>query len=257
MQRDAMLDTRAGMDVAGKVALITGGARIGQVVAQALAARGCALALTYRASQAAADAAAAAARATGVRAEVIRADATDEAQVAAAVRDTERALGRLDILVLLASTYVRTPLAEADGRTFSEAMDANARSAWLFAIHGAPAMRRAGGGRIVTVSDWLPVSGRPRYLGYTPYYASKAAVAALTESLALELAPDILVNAVAPGPILAPPGITAAEDAAVRQATPLGRWGGAEEVAKAVLFLVETDFVTGETIRVDGGRHVK
>jgi len=106
------------------------------------------------------------------------------------------------------------------------------------------------------VSDWLPVSGRPFYAGYTPYYVSKAAVAALTESLALELAPDVLVNAVAPGPILAPPGLSPEEDAAVRRATPLGRWGGAEEVAKAVLFLIETDFITGECVRVDGGRHL-
>ncbi len=244
------------MEVAGKVALITGGARIGQAVAQALAGRGCALALTYRASRDAAEAAASAARTAGVRAEVFRADVTDEAQVAAAVHDVEQALGRLDVLVNLASIYVRTPLDHADARTFDETMDCNARSIWLFALHAAPAMRRAGGGRIVNVSDWLPVSGRPRYRGYTPYYASKAAVTALTESLALELAPDILVNAVAPGPILAPPDLTAEEDAAVRQATPLGRWGGAGEVAKVVLFLVETDFVTGESIRVDGGRHL-
>jgi NAD(P)-dependent dehydrogenase (short-subunit alcohol dehydrogenase family) len=244
------------MDVAGKVALVTGGARIGQAVAQALARRGCALALTYRASRDTAEASAAAAREAGVRAEVFRADVTDEGHIAAAVGDAERALGRLDILVNLASTYVRTPLETCTARTFTEAMDANARSAWLFAIHAAPAMRRAGGGRIVNVSDWLAVSGRPRYRGYTPYYASKAAVTAVTESLALELAPDILVNAVAPGPILAPPDTTPEEDAAVREATPLGRWGGPEEVAKAVLFLVETDFVTGESIRVDGGRHL-
>ena len=128
--------------------------------------------------------------------------------------------------------------------------------ALLVALGPAPAMRRAGGGRIVNVSDWLPVSGRPSYTGYTPYYASKAAVKALTESLALELAPDVLVNAVAPGPILAPPGLTPEEDAAVLRATPLGRWGGAEEIAKAVLFLIETDFITGESIRVDGGRHL-
>ena len=172
------------------------------------------------------------------------------------MRDAERELGRLDILVNLASTYERTPLAGAGAGAFSNAMDANARSAWLFAIHAAPAMRRAGGGRIVNVSDWLPVSGRPFYAGYTPYYVSKAAVAALTESLALELAPDVLVNAVAPGPILAPPGLSPEEDAAVRRATPLGRWGGAEEVAKAVLFLIETDFITGECVRVDGGRHL-
>jgi NAD(P)-dependent dehydrogenase (short-subunit alcohol dehydrogenase family) len=244
------------MDVTGKVALITGGARIGQAVAEALARRGCGLALTYRNSRAAAEQAAAAARAAGVRTAILHADVTDEAQVAAAVRDAEHELGRLDILVNLAATYEQTPLAGADARTFSDAMDANARSAWLFALHAAPAMRRAGAGRIVNVSDWLPVSGRPRYLGYTPYYASKAAVKALTESLALELAPDVLVNAVAPGPILPPPGLTPEEDAAVRRATPLGRWGGAEEIAKAVLFLVETDFITGESIRVDGGRHL-
>jgi NAD(P)-dependent dehydrogenase (short-subunit alcohol dehydrogenase family) len=244
------------MEVAGKIALITGGARIGQAVAEALARRGCGLALTYRSSRAAAEAAAAAAREAGVRTAVLHADVTDEAQVAAAVRDAERELGRLDILVNLAATYERTPLAGAGARAFSDAMDANARSAWLFAIHAAPAMRRAGGGRIVNVSDWLPVSGRPFYAGYTPYYVSKAAVAALTESLALELAPDVLVNAVAPGPILAPPGLSPEEDAAVRRATPLGRWGGAEEVAKAVLFLIETDFITGECVRVDGGRHL-
>jgi NAD(P)-dependent dehydrogenase (short-subunit alcohol dehydrogenase family) len=244
------------MDVAGKVALITGGARIGQAVAETLARRGCSLALTYRASLAAAEAAATAARAAGVRAEIFQADVTNEAQVAAAVRDAERMLGSLDILVNLASSYVRTSLEGADARTFTDAMDANACSAWLFAIHAVPAMRRAGGGRIVNVSDWLPVSGRPRYRGYTPYYASKAALTALTESLALELAPDILVNAVAPGPIMPPAGLTPEEDAAVRRATPLGRWGGAEEIAKAVLFLIETDFITGESVRVDGGRHL-
>jgi NAD(P)-dependent dehydrogenase (short-subunit alcohol dehydrogenase family) len=244
------------MDVAGKVALVTGGARIGQAVAHALARRGCGLALTYRVSRDAAEAAAAAARAAGVPAQVFRADVTDERDIAAVVGDAERALGRLDVLVNLASTYVRTPLEQCTARSFSDAIDANARSAWLCAIHAAPAMRRAGGGRVVNVSDWLPVSGRPRYRGYTAYYASKAAVTAVTEALALELAPDILVNAVAPGPILAPPDTSPDEDAAVRKATPLGRWGGAEEVAKAVLFLIETDFVTGESIRVDGGRHL-
>jgi NAD(P)-dependent dehydrogenase (short-subunit alcohol dehydrogenase family) len=117
-------------------------------------------------------------------------------------------------------------------------------------------MKRNGSGRIVNFSDWLPVSGRPRYKGYTPYYVSKASVAALTETLALEFAPEILVNAIAPGPIAPPPNLTVAENSRVIAATPLARWGGAEEIAKAVLFLVETDFVTGECIRVDGGRHL-
>src|SRR5262249_60239376 len=120
-----------------------------------------------------------------------------------------------------------------------------------------PLMRRVGGGRIVNISDWLAASGRPRYKGYSAYYVAKAAVKALTETLALELASDhILVNAIAPGPILAPPGTTDEEARTVEQATPLGRWGGEIEIAKAVLALVESDFITGETIRVDGGRHL-
>jgi NAD(P)-dependent dehydrogenase (short-subunit alcohol dehydrogenase family) len=119
-------------------------------------------------------------------------------------------------------------------------------------------MRRAGGGRIVNFADWVAASGRPRYIGYLPYYVAKRGVIALSEALALEVAADqILVNAIAPGPILAPPGTSAEEHSAVEQATPLGRWGGEEEIVKAVMFLIETDFVTGETIRVDGGRHVK
>ena len=107
-------------------------------------------------------------------------------------------------------------------------------------------------------SDWLAKSGRPRYPGYLTYYVAKAGVMALTEALALELAPsNILVNAIAPGPILAPPETTDEESKAVEQATPLGRWGGEIEIAKAVLALLDSDFITGETIRVDGGRHVK
>jgi NAD(P)-dependent dehydrogenase (short-subunit alcohol dehydrogenase family) len=242
------------VDPKGKVALITGGARIGQAVAQALAARGCALAMTYRASSNAAEAAASAARAAGVRAITIRADAIDEAQIRAAVEEAARTLGRLDILINMASTYVRTPAPTV--ADWTAALDANARSAFLFSHHAAPLMKAGGGGRIINMSDWLVLSRRPRYPGYTPYYASKAAVAALTESMALDLAPAILVNSIAPGPILAPPDLSPDELAEVMHATPLARWGGAEEIAKAALFLIETDFVTGESIRVDGGRHL-
>jgi NAD(P)-dependent dehydrogenase (short-subunit alcohol dehydrogenase family) len=137
-------------------------------------------------------------------------------------------------------------------------MDVDLRAAFLCARAAVPHMRRGGGGRIVNFADWVAASGRPRYTGYLPYYVAKAGVIALTEALALELAPDqILVNAVAPGPIVPPPGTTDEEKQAVEAATPLGRWGGAQAIVRAVLFLVETDFVTGETIRVDGGRHVK
>lgn len=244
------------MDPKGKVALLTGGARIGQTVALALARRGCSLALIYRGSREAAQATAAAASSLGVKTRVHQADARDETQVAEAVAETVRELGGLDILVNMASTYIRTPLATLGSRAWAEALDSNARSAFLFSVQAAPHMKKAGAGRIINFSDWTAVSDRPRYEGYTPYYVAKAAVAGLTESLALELAPDILVNAIAPGPIVPPPDLSPDDDAKVLAATPLRRWGGAEEIARAVLFLVETDFVTGECLRVDGGRHL-
>jgi NAD(P)-dependent dehydrogenase (short-subunit alcohol dehydrogenase family) len=119
-------------------------------------------------------------------------------------------------------------------------------------------MKKHGGGRIINFSDWVAASARPRYPGYVAYYVAKAGVKALTEVLALELAADrILVNAIAPGPILAPPEMSKDESDAVVKSTPLGRWGGEQEIAKAVMFLIDSDFVTGETLRVDGGRHVK
>ena len=242
------------MDLKGKVALVTGGARIGQVVAHSLAARGCDLALVYRGSREAAEASAKDAIDAGVRAITIQADATDEDQIAAAVKETHRALGRIDILVNMASVYQSAP--DPKQADWSKTIDANARSVFLFSTVAAPLMKKSAGARIINFADWLPASGRPRYRGFVPYYSSKAAVVALTESLALELAPEILVNAIAPGPILEPPRMTPEESMEVIEATPLRRWGGAEEIAKTVLFLVESDFVTGECIRVDGGRHL-
>jgi NAD(P)-dependent dehydrogenase (short-subunit alcohol dehydrogenase family) len=164
----------------------------------------------------------------------------------------------LDVLINMASVYTSVPFDDLDEQSWHMAMDVDLRAAFLCARAAVPHMRRGGGGRIVNFSDWVAASGRPRYPGYLPYYVAKAGAIALTEALALELASDnILVNAVAPGPILAPPGISEEEERAVEAATPLGRWGGPGAIVRAVLFLLETDFVTGETIRVDGGRHIK
>ena len=242
------------MDLKGKVALITGGARIGQVVAQSLATLGCDLALLYRGSREPAEASARAAISAGVRAITISADATDKDQIAAALKETHRALARIDILINMAAVYRSTP--KPDQADWSQILDTNARSVFLFSTLAAPLMKQGNGGRIINFADWLPVSGRPHYPGFVPYYSSKAAVVALTQSLALELAPEILVNAISPGPILAPPDLTPEENSEVIKATPLRRWGGAAEIAKTVRFLVDSDFITGECIRVDGGRHL-
>lgn len=244
------------MDVANKVALITGGARIGKTVAEELARRGCRLVLSYRSSRGSAEQTASAAEKLGVRTAVVRADLRQEDAVRQLIQEAEKRLGRLDFVVNMASVYRKVPFANLERTHWDDNVNTDAYSALALARHAAAAMKRVGGGRIVNFADWLPASHRPRYKEYLPYYVSKAAVIGLTEALALELAPDVLVNAIAPGPILKPDDLSAEENQKVIEATPLGRWGGAMEVARAVLLLLETDFITGECIRVDGGRHL-
>jgi NAD(P)-dependent dehydrogenase (short-subunit alcohol dehydrogenase family) len=245
------------MDLEGKVALISGGARIGAAVAEALARRGCDVALTFRSSRAGVEATVRRARALGVRAEAIRADLAAARGARVAVETAHRRLGGPDVLVCMASRYERAPFPRIGADDLRSGLEVDLHSAWRLALRAATHMNARGAGRIVLFADWLPASGRPRYRGFLPYYVAKAAVVGLAEALALELAPRVLVNAIAPGPILRPPGFSAAADREVRRATPLGRWGGPEEIARAVLFLVETDFVTGECLRVDGGRHLR
>ena len=246
------------MELAGRVALITGGKRIGAIVASELARRGMDVALAYRRSRAEADDAAETVRGLGRRAEVLQADLRDAAACDQVVDDAVGALGRLDVLVNMASIYAPVPFDDTSLEHWEDQMAVDLRAAWLCSRAAVPHMRRLRGGRIINFSDWVARSGRPRYHGFLTYYVAKAGVIALTEALALELAADqILVNAIAPGPIVAPEGISEEEFAAVERTTPLGRWGGELEVAKAVLALIDNDFITGETIRVDGGRHVK
>ena len=244
------------MDPKGKIALITGGTRIGKTVAELLAKRGCDLVLSYRTSGSAAEETVERAQRLGVRAAAVQADLTSEADILRLIREVERLFNRLDVLVNMASVYRKVPFEKLDRRAWEENLASDLESAYQLCVQVAPLMRRGGSGRIVNFSDWTAASGRPRYKQYLPYYVGKHGVLALTEVLALELAPNILVNAIAPGPILAPPDLSPEAEDEVRKATPLGRWGGAEEIAKTVLFLIETDFVTGECIRVDGGRHL-
>ena len=245
------------MELHGRLVLLTGAKRIGASIAEAAAARGADIAIAYRKSNAEADAVVSAVRAKGRRAIAIQADVSDPSSCATMVQAVQRDFGRLDVLINMASLYEQVPLhtLTSDDWDRQLAVDLNGT---FFATHAAlELMRRGGGGRVINFTDWVAASGRPRYKGFVPYYVAKAGVKALTEVLALELAGDaILVNAIAPGPILPPPGTTDEEKTAIARHTPLGRWGGPEEIVKAVLALIDSDFITGETIRVDGGRHL-
>ena len=244
------------MELTGRVVLITGSKRIGAAVGKAVAARGADVALVYNRSREEADEAATAIRTLGRRAVCLQADMSDAGACDEAVSGTVRELGRLDVLVNMASRYAPAPFATITAEQWhaGRAVDLDA----AFYCARAAASHMCAGGRIINIADWLPASGRTRYTDFLPYYVAKGGVIALTEALALELAPArVLVNAIAPGPILPPEGATAADIAAVEAATPLGRWGGAGEIVKAVLFLVDSNFVTGEVVRVDGGRHLR
>lgn len=240
-----------------RVVLITGGARMGDAIARAFALRGADVALSYLRSEEAARAAAASVEQAGRRALVVQADLGNPARCERLVDTVATQFGRLDVFVAMASVFRRTALGDLTEREWLSQLAVDLDATFFCARAAVPHMRRAGGGRIVTLADWVAASGRPRYRGYVPYFVAKVCVKAVTEALALELAADgILVNAIAPGPILPAVGSTAEEQAAVLRATPLGRWGGPEAVAHAVVALVESGFITGETIRVDGGRHL-
>ena len=244
------------MELKNKVAVITGGARIGQTIALELARRGCHIVLTYRSSKSAAEQTVNEAKQFGGKAFSLKADLAKPHQAEKVASRIGKSMGRLDVLVHMVSRYEKTSVKDLTDRIWDEQLETDLGSAYRMAIHTSPMMKRQGGGRMIFFSDWVAVSGRPRYKDFLPYYVAKQGIVGLVEALALELAPMVLVNAIAPGPILKPPGLTKQEEEGVTKVTPLGRWGGPQEIAKAVRFLVETDFVTGECIRVDGGRHL-
>ena len=246
------------MQLNERVVLITGAKRIGAAVAAAIAARGADVALSYNRSRETAEESATAIRAHGRRAFIAKADLTRASECDALVSGTVQTLGRLDVLINMASRYVEQPFDRLTEADWDLGLAVDLKAAFVCSRAAVPHMRATGGGRIINFSDWIAKGGRPPYRGYLPYYVAKVGIIGLTEALALELAADdILVNAIAPGPVRAPDDLDDAGQRAVERATPLGRWGGDEEIVKTVLALIETDFVTGETIRVDGGRHVR
>ncbi|HEX5269671.1 MAG TPA: SDR family oxidoreductase [Gemmataceae bacterium] len=241
------------------VALVTGSGkrRVGWYVADALARRGCALAVHYRTSAAEAAETAAALRAHGVEAAAFQADLTNEAAVRALVDAVLRQFGRLDVLVNCAAVWRSKRLEDVTADDVRLHFDTNTLGTFLCCQHGGLAMvRQPEGGCIVNVSDWAEV--RP-YLNYAAYFPSKAAVTGLTRTFAVELAhrnPRVRVNCVMPGPVMLPADLPEQERRQAINATLLKREGSPDNVARAVLSFLDNDFVTGVCLPVDGGRTV-
>ena len=243
----------------GRGALLVGTRRVGAVVARRLAAEGVNLAISYRRSRAEAEQLRTSLAGDAGRVVVVQGDMNVEQDVRRVVDESARALGGLSILVDLASDYHHTPFEQLDGATWDQGM-AGARSAFLVTLHAARRMMDNAGptrGHIVLFSDWA--AGQTPYPSYLPYLASKATVDFLVRGFAVELAGHgILVNANAPGPTLRPPGITErawAQDVLAK--APLRRESTPEDIAEVVLALLKVESVTGETIRVDSGRHLE
>jgi pteridine reductase len=242
-----------------KVALVTGSGkrRVGWHVADALAARGYALAVHYRTSAAEAAESVAAFRARGVEAAAFAADLTDESAVRGLIDQVLAHFGRLDVLVNCAAAWQSKKLEDVTAADVRHYFETNTLGTFLCSQRAGLAMvRQPEGGCIVTLGDWAVV--RP-YLNYAAYFPSKGAIPTLTRCLAVELGsrnPAVRVNCILPGPVLLPPGLPEAERRQAIDATLVKREGSPESIARAVLFFLDNDFVTGVCLPVDGGRTV-
>jgi pteridine reductase len=239
--------------LAGRWALVTGGhVRVGRAISLALAEAGMKLCVTYRTQPNAAERTLAELAALGVDARALPVDLADAAAV---VRLADAVLAEagpsLAVLVNSASVYPRTALGEISAEIWDAIFAANLRAPFLLSQRLGLAMKAGGGGHIVNLGDW---AGLRPYRSYLPYVVSKAGLIHMTRALALELAPEVQVNCVCPGPVLLPEDCDAATAQAVRCATPLGRLGDPGEIARAVRFFVESRFATGAILTVDGGR---
>lgn len=241
------------MDLRGKRALVTGaGQRVGAAIAERVAAAGATVAVHYHRSSEGAELVCRNIAAQGGQAFALRADLSDANQVTRLMDEALAGLGGLDLLVASAAGYDRQPFVDVSADDFDRSLALNVRAPFLLAQAARPALS-ANGGSIVLVTCTSP---RAPYSGYASYIVSKGALQTLMRVLAVELAPEIRVNAVAPGTVLPPVGLSPAELGALVEATPLSRIGSATDVADAVVYLATAPFVTGVEIVVDGGRSI-
>jgi pteridine reductase len=235
----------------GGVALVTGGARrLGRAFVEALAADGMRIAVHYGHSAAAADEVVAGLRARGGDAIALGGDLTDAEVARALPQRVVDHFGRLDVLVNSAAVMERLPVADTTVAQWDAILDLNLRAPFLLAQQAAPHLR-ATGGTIINIAD---LGGLEPWRNYAAHSVSKAGVVMLTRVLALALAPEITVNAIAPGTVLVPEDYDDERRAFLSETTPLGRLGTPEDAVEALRYLVRQTFVTGETVVVDGGR---
>ena len=242
------------MEVEGRVALVTGaGTRVGRVIALALGKAGMRVAVHYARSERGAREVAEQIIRFGSDARTLPGDLTDPATGPRLVEHTAKVFGGLDVLVNSAAVMLRTPIGEVLVEDWDAMFALNLRAPFFLSQAAARVMGDRGG-VIVNIAD---LAAFETWKGYIPHAITKAGIVQMTRGLAHALAPKIRVNAVAPGSVLLPEGWTQDQADKLISTTPLKRLGSADDVAQAVMYLICADYVTGETIIVDGGRHVR
>ena len=239
--------------LSGKVALVTGAPkRIGRSVALRLASEGADVIINYRNSKKESEEAAAQISAMGRRALAVQADVSKKNDVQTMFAGVEKEFGRLDILVNNAGMFFSAKFEDLTEEQWDRILDTNLKSQFLCCQAAAPLLRRSGAGRII---NFASLGGLLAWPSYTHYCVSKAGVIMLTRCLARALAPEITVNAIAPGTISFPGDAPDVADDFIRKA-PLKRTGTAEDIADAVMYFIQAPFVTGQVLAVDGGRSI-
>jgi NAD(P)-dependent dehydrogenase (short-subunit alcohol dehydrogenase family) len=239
------------MDPAGKVALVTGGgSRVGRAITLGLAQAGADVVIHYHRSAGAAEETAAEARGLGVEALVVQADLGDVEGAEALGEAAEAVFGGVDMLVHTASPFIATRLDDLTPASWRLMMGVVVKGFLFLTKHLAPGMKARGAGVIITLLDRGAFEPWPRLLVHG---VAKSALWALTRSLAVGLAPEVRVNGLVPGPVLPPPHYSEERIARRAHSTLLERWGDPQDVVDAVLFLVRSDYVTGEALFMDGG----
>lgn len=235
-------------------ALVTGaGHRVGRAIAEGLAAQGIDIAVHYNGSGEAASETAANIRAMGRRAELVQADLGRSGSAEHLVDTVIERMGSLDVIVNSAAVMMHTPLDSVTESEWDAMFALNLRAPFFIARAGARVMKERGG-VIINIADLAAYETWPAYI---PHGITKAGVVQMTRALARALAPRIRVNAIAPGAVLLPDTWTAEDGERLAETTPLRRLGSPADVVGAVIYLVEAEYVTGETLIVDGGRHVR
>jgi pteridine reductase len=242
------------MELIGKVALVTGaGVRLGRAIALGLAERGARVIVHYHSSEGPAQEVVNQIIAAGGQAIAARADLRQIAQLEPLVEQGIAAYGQVDILVNSAAIFERGTLLETTEENWERHLAINLKAPFFlcqaYARHLQPEQR----GHIINIVDWRAVRPGTAYVAYT---AAKAGLLALTQSLALALGPQVQANAIAPGAILPPPGDDGSYFRRLAERIPARRTGSPEEIVKAVLYLLDADFVTGELLYVTGGEHL-